>query len=249
MNLAAQAQAWLPDAAILGARPRAAIEAAATQWAARWMTGRGVKVAGWRLDDRGPSAQADRVVRPGVSVEMRSGARARLLTWALALDDADPAASPNDQRVLTAFADRMVADLATALAALSARPPAPEPTEEGAVLIADLASDNGAPLARLVLARSWAVNLAKALAPPPARPSALSLTPRLRAAAKADCAIEAVLGRVRLGLGDLKALAPGDVLVLDTPLDGRVQLRAQASGRPLGLGRHDHHGDDRVVIL
>lgn len=248
-------QSWLPDTALAGPRVRGAVSAAVSAWSMRWFLHRRIGVAGWRMRGDTSAVSAWRGARELVAIDESQRGRARMLGWALGMGDDPPAQTPADRLVLDAFLAKITDDLVAELEAIfeaASQAPSPPPGEpvrrtKAAVLV-DLADADGAQLVSVALSREALVGLCKAGAPP-RRPAQGVLASRRRAAGAAPAAIEAVLGRVRITLRDLHDLAPGDVLMLDTRLDGTVELRTETSGRILARGLHaDVDGRTAVTL-
>jgi len=246
-------QSWLPDTALAGPRVRGAVSEAVSAWSTRWFLHRRIGVTGWRMRGDTSATSAWRGPRGLVAVEEGQRGRARMLGWALGAGDDPLAQTPADRLVLDAFLARITDDLVAELEAVfdttAQAPSSPEPAGRGkAAVLVDLADADGAQLVSIALSREALVALCKATAPS-RRPATDVLAPRRRAAAATPAAIEAVLGRVRITLHDLQGLAPGDVLILDTPLDGTVELRTETSGRILARGHHaDVDGRTAVTL-
>ena len=71
----------------------------------------------------------------------------------------------------------------------------------------------------------------------PARAAAGPLAPLAAALAGRTIDLEAAAGHVSLSLAELRALEPGDVLVLEAPISRGAEIRAAGQGAVLGRGK------------
>jgi flagellar motor switch protein FliM len=188
-----------------------------------------------------------RLPRTVVAVRCPALGRTRLLSWALDVNVEEHDPTVADQRVLKALFARMLEDLAGELEEALDVPKNREAGDgDDTVLLVDLADSNGLKLLSFAVPPATIVTLRKALAGAPATARG-GLTPILIAAASAEVTLDVVVGRAQAGLADVRALAAGDVLVLETPLSGDVQL--VAPGGAVAVAQLVEHEGRRSLAL
>ncbi|HYF22972.1 MAG TPA: FliM/FliN family flagellar motor C-terminal domain-containing protein [Caulobacteraceae bacterium] len=238
------AQPWLPVDALVREAVRAPLDAAVRRWSARWFAGRSVGVPRLAAVPATERPRGDwRVYRRAAAIDCSRQARTRIADLGLDCSLDRLTLGEADRRLVDAFEREVLRDLSQtvedALGVLGDWRPAPETPAEplgrlgGAT--AGLADDRGAPLLTLALPQACLLPLCRESLGPP-RPGEEPPGSRVRALASTPVALEAVLGQAEVALADLKALAPGDVLVLDTRLDGPALLRVAGAGRPVAEG-------------
>jgi hypothetical protein len=210
---------------------RDAIDRALALWSGDWFAERRLRVRTLRAAQTAP-VDIWRLSARGVALCSSERARARLLDWALDRP-ADPAApTPAHRDILTgvetAMFDDLVERMAPSAAAASTGPsiqPAPAPGGGAEIIIED---DQAGELVLVWLPVALLAPRLMAVLPPP-RPG-VALTALTQALSNTPVAVEATLGYAELSFTDLKGLAPGDVLVLETRLDapGQIGLVGQA---------------------
>ncbi|HZG34075.1 MAG TPA: FliM/FliN family flagellar motor C-terminal domain-containing protein [Sphingopyxis sp.] len=220
----AEARPWLPPGALASGRTVSAIRAVVDAWAAHWFTvAPVVSGARWaaRTDDGcdGAEWEVPVTIAEGLSMQARSGATEVVARALVALPGERPARGTQDQALLHAAAATVVGDLRERLArAVPARCAA----RGGAILELTLGDLAGRPVFRLLADEALLAGIARDGVPPKRA---------LPSPAKRDEAIDprpveaaALAGRARIAYADLLDLAPGDVLILDTPCDAAFDL-------------------------
>ena len=238
------AQPWMPPEALVREAVRAPLDAAVRRWSARWFAGRSVGVPRLAAVAASERPRGDwRVFRRAVAIDCSRQVRTRIADWALDCSLDRLSLAEADRKLVDAFEREVLRDLSLTVEDTLGLPgdwrPVPdspvEPLGRLGGATAGLADDRGAPLLTLALPQTCLLPLCRETLGPP-RPAEEPLDSRLRALASTPVALEAVLGRAEVALADLKALAPGDVLVLDTRLDGPALLRLAGAGHPVALG-------------
>jgi hypothetical protein len=242
----ALAREWLPLSAATHDAMRGRIGGVVDQWSARWFAGHGVSLGEVTLCSPGrKERQSDSATATGmadwqgfghdIAVRTLPSARAQLAGLALNAQTHELAQSAADRDLMEALGAAIVADLVRALGAAFGVPvvadgaedkpaasprlatTAADPLGEGGLTIS-LEAGREAPVTLIAL--SWRAILPvckSTFAKPGAarRPS----VPRATTAARTPVVLEASLGRASIALADLRSLAPGDVLILDTTVN------------------------------
>jgi flagellar motor switch/type III secretory pathway protein FliN len=248
---------WLPAAATLHDAVRAPVEASVGAWSRRWFAAPGcdaatiTPVTGVR-SDAGDAPW--RVHGSTVATRLARGMTGRLAERALGRRPEGHAPTAGDRRVLAAFAERIVADLAAELETRGFVAAAEAPPGEAADPFGPLGGalvrvgDGRETLVSAAIPREALVRVCKAGLPPraaqdrPARSIAVVAETAVR--------IEASLGSARLTLAELRGLSPGDVVVLDTLLDAGVELSpAPGCGAPALRARLGELGERLTLTL
>lgn len=234
---------WLPAGALGPLPMERALQPVVDRWAVRWFVDCRVD-ASCRPEGRSAISPVERTIRKdGPASGFLGGSDKRaLLELALGASLEGPPLGDGDHRLLDAFAFRIVEDLIVELDAALDR----EASRDGDRLAMSLVA-RGSRIVQFELPVESVVGLVKGhigrRAPvrlPVSRDVALSAT-RVR--------IEALLGRARLVIGEIGDLAPGDVLVLDRPLDAKVDLRLAEAGRIFAAGKLDREQDKVIVRI
>lgn len=249
-------RAWLPDEALVGPEVRAPVEAAVADWSHAWFAGR-ASLRLTALEPRPPLWAAEL----GASAWQRHGealwiaspapALSRLRAKALDMAATPRTETPRDAALLRGLERRMLSDLARAVERAlgipsAAAPPAPGTGSPGAeCLCAIIAEPSGAEAVRLAIPREPVAAFRKARMSPPRRRDRPA--PRGAALAGARLSIEARLGTAQVTLEELRALAPGDVLLLERRLDEPAELFAAGETEPFARGLLD--AAERMTII
>jgi flagellar motor switch/type III secretory pathway protein FliN len=251
---------WFPPGALLGDALRTRIERALAEWADAWFGGR-AKLKLTALEARPPlwAAELGKASwhRPGgtVALAVPAAAMVRLRSKALDLAVAVREESDRDAVLLRAFERRMLADLASKVEAAigirnaaSAGQPAmmDDPWSEGPALCAIVAEANGAEAVRIAIPMGAAIAFRKTGLPPARR----GPPPQHLGAALGNVRVKvaARLGAAEIGLGDLRGLAEGDVLILDRTLEEPAEILAAGAAQPFARGRLDA-GERLTLVL
>lgn len=225
---------WLPQGVFTHDAVQAALAGLLEEWSQHWFMHRRAEVTATSFE--GLPAEHSMVVGSETAQIMLCGRGKRHLVEALlGVELADVVIAPADHKLLDAFATDAAADLIARVEAM-----APRTGRRGDRLAISL-SLGGREMAFLFLPHDMLVPALKVVLrqrrrPPEAlRRMAEALRPvRLRAAA--------VLGEATLALGDLRHLAIGDVVVLDTSVRDPVDLRLADNGRCIGRGQLGRDG-------
>jgi flagellar motor switch/type III secretory pathway protein FliN len=230
-----RADEWLPAGALDCAPVRAAIADAVAIWSRKWFAGAKLEAASFATHRDGAPPRPSDWQRPGAAVAIAASPAGTLRLAGLALGGelGRLVLSEADRDIIAGLTAAAVADLARGIeGALGIRTSegstAASPTAE-AVLSLSVAEGRGGALLEVAISLAALVQFRKAGLDGKGgkRPPLAHLSPALGAS---PVRIEVRLGRSTLPLGDLAALAPGDVLILDrSPQDG-AELALAPSG-------------------
>lgn len=223
--MSADARAWFPPGLLELASVRNALAERIDGWSSRWFAQGQVRLHRIRLADAAVRTRADE----GHSLDrggMRLGATTRggdLLT-ALALDlpESGMQPTPDDRHVLTPFLEQLLEDLLGSLQETASA----APFGDGAATI-ELSDGGGRLLCWIHLDSASLAALIKA-AMPPQRSATTRLAPRAAALAQTKVGLELRVGSALVPIHALRALGPGDIVVLD---------RATAAGPDIAFPR------------
>jgi flagellar motor switch/type III secretory pathway protein FliN len=189
-----------------------------------------------------------------VSLAVPAPSLARLRGKALDIRVSLRPETERDASLLRGFETRMMADLASrvetalgiGMAGRNAATSAADPWALGASAICGIVAEaDGAEAVRLAVPLEHVVAFRKAgLAPPRRRRASARREDALR---PGKVGVEARLGSAELNIGELRSLAPGDVLVLDRGLDEPTELLIADGGQPFARGRLD--GAERITLI
>ena len=218
---------WLPLNSALLDDVRGRLASAVAAWSSTWFGQTGVSLS--RLDRRGRGQDAIdggtswHYGRSGLSISGSKRAKDRLLELALDTNLNQVLLTDKDRVLLGAYADELVGDLTGRLEAAlviasdlqSPRVAALDPNTHAGGLTATLADAHGAPLIGISIALEAVMPLY--LSRLPQRGPASEPLQRLSSAVATEpVALEVNLGQAELSMSELKGLAVGDVLVLDS---------------------------------
>jgi hypothetical protein len=256
--MSAEPRLWLPAGALDCAPVRAAAVGAVEAWSRKWLAGAQAAAAGFEACS-GPAprrAPPWRLHGPGLALALSGADMLRLAGLALGTDVERRVLSEVDRDMIGRLAAAAAADLARMLetafgvAPAGAGEPAAadDPFAGGGGLVIAVRDGEGRPLLHAALAGAAIVPFAKAaIRTDKRRQPALA---RLgRAIGSTSIRVEARLGAAALGLGDLAALAVGDVLILDRAIDDGVALMLAPAARPFARAEIDFHGETVSLIL
>jgi hypothetical protein len=248
-----EARDWLPPGAIDGAGVRDRVADAVGDWSARWFAASRVQVSDLVQAKGGARDDADgdwRVHRGGIALRQSRMMSQRLQEQALGQSFDGLLLSEVDRRVLAGFSQALMSDLTESLEILfgltgEARPtPAVVPDlfgPQGGFVFT--LSDGRDPLLSVGVPAAAMVALAKSALPPPPRPARPGGT-LVAALASTGVTLEACLGRADLSLAEVRDLARGDVIVLDTALNDGGEITLSGEDAPFlhaALGHLDGH--------
>ncbi|WP_425999049.1 FliM/FliN family flagellar motor C-terminal domain-containing protein [Caulobacter sp. DWR1-3-2b1] len=244
-----QARSWAPPSIAESPALRAKVAEAVSDWSFAWFARFRLTVGRWDIVRGDPWTGVEGVRVEGQALGLARGERAaqRLHERAFGVDLSATPLSEADRRVVDGFAremfDDLLAGLERALSLGDFRPEAAA-TWDGGIKIG-LTDDSGAVLVWLVAPLAAVLPICRsALAPP--RPRAPPLG-RRAALAAAAVRLDVILGSADLTIGELRTLAPGDVLVLDRGLHDPVALVIPGSERPF-LNAHMKPADDHTTL-
>lgn len=236
--MSGEARDWLPAGALDTPAVRRAFEDAVAGWSKRWFPAARPAAAGFAAHRAGAPLPATSWHGYGTATALAADP-VRLAGLALGASPAGLVLSEVDRDILGRFAGRIAADLASALdQAIGRSPPAEgesgvvveNPLPDGGFLFA-IAEGGGEPVVHAAVPPVAMVPFRKSLLRGARRPRP-ALARLGRAAGATPVRIEAQLGAAVLALGDLAALAPGDVLILDRTIEQGAALALQRSRRP-----------------
>lgn len=241
-------RAWLPRGVGTGEEVRAAVKRTVADWSEQWFGQDTVSLSTLRPVEGAPEG-VDRAGwrRHGAAVGINCGGRAaqRVLGWALdtRLDLLE--LTDNDQLLIDAFGERLFGDLTARLeTALGVAGDLPDrrpidPFDGQGGVIASLVDAHGGTVVALALPQDAIAAFCRARAPAP-RPATAPLLDRAAALNPETITLEAQLGRAELSLGELRTLAVGDVLVLNTGVGDAIDLGLPGAGAAPLRGRLTH---------
>ena len=220
---------WLPADIALRPAVRARIEEAVAAWSADWFAGRAIGVSQVRTVARFKDGDGRRIQGGATAVSYSDRASKRLLDWALDVRLDQAVLTPLDQKVLDGFERRLVEALLVKLdSALAAKPATGATFGPLGGLEVALSDAQSGDLLSLAVPLEAVLSLARASLPAPGPRGPLDDLGG--ALGDTDVVIDITLGQSDLRLADLRTLAAGDVLILDTPLDGAGHVTLAGTG-------------------
>lgn len=234
-------QAFTPDAIC------EALADPVAKWSQRWFVREAATVAAARHDS-GPQPivppQVQRVDGAVATATLAGRGKRQMLETALDVVLAEQMPGEGDHRLLDAFATEIVEDLVAGIDGFLGGPVAP--TQAGGRIVASIAIGH-VELLSIAFPDHALVARLKGRCRPLRRTTG---TPVGRLAALRDTVLvaEAVLGRVRLPVGEVEQFAVGDVLLLDQLLADKIALRLAAQGDPIAKGRLERSRDGKVAL-
>ncbi|MDB5440000.1 MAG: surface presentation of antigen protein, partial [Caulobacteraceae bacterium] len=224
-----EAREWLPVSSQQTAFVRAQLDKAAAAWSEAMFAKARVRIADVRAGARG----GDEWQVWGKFVGVRCPPRGadRIAEWSLGAAFDQVNFSPIDRTVVDAFTARVVRDIALRLerafgwdgAARDEPGLTSDLFDAAGGVEASVTDDMGRQAITLAIPAATVIAAFKASLGPRARPPR-PLTPFKQALAATPIAIEAILGRASLSLADFRTMAAGDVLILDTDVNGTAEM-------------------------
>ena len=209
--MSADARPWFPPGTLELASVRRAVAGHIERWSARWFAQGHVRLhrirpadAIARRPDDGPARHCG---GSRICATLRGGDL--LAALVLDLDAAEARPTPTDRTLLAPFVDEMLDDLLNGLKEIAS----PAPFGDPAATI-ELSDGGGRVLCSIHLDRASIVALVKA-ALPSQRSARSTLSSRAEALAPTRVALEMRVGGAEVPIHALRALGPGDILVLD----------------------------------
>ena len=238
---------WLPPEAAIGEPVRTKVREAVDRWSEHWFSKSSVRLSDLEPITAARAARTDpddwRGGRGAISVK-RAGMAWRLLNLALDVRLELLRLTERDRKLLDAFERTVVEDLVLKVEqALGAMPvPAEADSHPGnpygrlGGVMASLTDDAGMALLSLAIPLETLLPLCVPIAPGRlTRDEQLgSLTGALATTA---ITVEANLGEATVRLEDLRALAPGDVLILDRAIDEGLEITLAGSRHVLARAK------------
>ena len=243
--MAGSARSWLPDSAFTIDRARRALGAALETWSRAWFSEARVSLTRVALeespgrDDGGISPDA----ADGTAIALSPRGKRRLFETICAVDLAELSLGEAEHRAIGAVTREAALDL---LKAFDLGVPEPHSGDDkvvrltvcvGGQELAVVRAPCGAVAARLTSA------VARSTTP------RAGLVRRSRAIGSASVRLDAIVGRGALALGELNALNPGDIVILDRELEEGIALTLAGSSRVLLYGQLGRDGSMPALHL
>jgi len=225
-----QAGEWLPDDAFTEEAVRLALAEQVSGWSNRWFARAQTEISAVRMS-AGKSRLAQSLLVRGVTTEADLSGRGKrtLLEGALGVDLSELTLTESDHKVLDAFATEAVKDMLSALDRMG------EGKSGGAMLSVSLSLE-GKEMVVVTLSCQVLIPAMKAASGGVCH-SDKALRSRTEGLKQVELIVEGFLGQAELTLDDLKGLALGDVVVLDSSLKSPIELRLHSSKQCVGRGR------------
>lgn len=223
------AWSWLPDGA-LGAPPvLSVIDRAVADWCGRWWTGGGLMRQRLTFTATG---SPDIVVQTAcVSVRATPASVESLAGLALDMDLSLIEQSEDDRSVINAMAAAICRDLAGTLdTALDSGTDKGAGRDRSGPILIEFTDDAGRRVLTIETSRAMLADVRRVALPEPPGDASRPLVPIRRAIADTNVSLSAIVGSAEIALPDLRRLAPGDVIVLNRPLDQPLDLVADVGG-------------------
>jgi flagellar motor switch/type III secretory pathway protein FliN len=237
------APAWLPIDVAARDEVQSAFGRALSDWSAQWFVRPPLLVTGcWATRHPDETCAGAAWKRPNAAVAVSCPARgaARLAGWALDADLQRAPRRPADRRLVRVFERALVDDLAAraegalGVAAAPGGLPPPPLGPMGGVIVA-ISDEAGEELLRLAAPMEVLLPLCQASLPPP--PPADRMGKVVQALSGADLTIEARLGVAKITVGDLRGLAPGDILMMEQDLTEAVEVFLAGTNAEFARGK------------
>lgn len=230
---------WLPADLATRDPIRTRVETVIADWGARWFPRHGARAASFEAISAraasGGSGEGWIIPRKAIGVSCSKAARTRLTGWALDLPVEPVGLTAADAALLEGLQTRLLNDLVDTLEAAldigDGEKGGPFRRLGGAVVaITDV---RGSALLSIAIPFTAVAALCRSALPAASRkPGALAA--RRAALGSTRVRLEATLGRAEIGLSDLRGLAPGDVLVLNSRTDEPIELALAGSNGVVG---------------
>jgi len=251
---------WLPVDVTEREPVRASISAAVADWSGRWFSKRTVSASRYVTSAAASRSAVDGSGwrRPGrtIAIDCPRRVMSKLLDWSLDARLDQLLLTPLDRKVVQSFEKRLLEDLAssveTALAYASHPAALPLVTDDPfggrGGLEVGLADGEGDPLLSLAIPLDTLLPLCKSMFPERVRRS-VRLDSMLAALSSVRVPVEVNLGRAEVSIKEIQALAPGDILILDTILDDGALLNLSGSTAPFARGQLGESENHRALII
>lgn len=212
---------WLPDSALNAPGVLSVVDGVLEEWAARWF--RSFRLVRHRMDF-GATPAVEPIIASAASLLVRGAADKEdiLVGQALGLEIARLERTDDDEAVLDAFRQRLIADLVRTLETAFAVDEALIASASGRVAL-ELRDEDGRKMLTIETTRSVLAQVRRRSLP--AKPVDQRPLAGLEAAvADLPVALNARLGSSLVSLSEARRLAPGDVIMLDHALDAPFDL-------------------------
>jgi len=221
---------WLPPDAFTEDAVRPALDQTVSVWSARWFVGARAVISAVHPGGVKPRMAQSLQVKGGVpQAELPGRGKRTLLEAALGTDLSGLTLTECDHRVLDDFAAEAIKDLLAALDSLG------EGGANGPSLCVTLSLE-GKEMVCITLPGGVLIPTMKAAIGAVRRRGAAPRS-RVDALKPVKLMAEGLLGRAEVTLDDLRDLAVGDVVVLDSSLKSMVELRLPGNSQRIGRGR------------
>jgi flagellar motor switch/type III secretory pathway protein FliN len=239
---------WLPLEIVGHTAVRAALADAVEAWSDHWFRRHRLTVGSIVAATAGSAARDGgwswKRFGEAVAINLSANSPTPFAAWLLDGEGDPLLTSAADRVILDDLETTMLADLATRIeqnlgmagAMQDGVAEIADPLGEDGGAVVGLKEASGAAVLRLAIPRPVMAGFVKTKAPR-RRPAAHRPDPRVEALRATEVRLEACLGAAELSLADLQNLAPGDVLVLDTRLDGLAALTVEGGVSPLAAAR------------
>lgn len=253
-------QAWLPVDVAGREAVHKTIGRAISDWSSQWFARSQVIVSQFRAVLHEPAAEMGAewtVHRELVAISCSARAAARLVGWALDVDPAQLATRKADRPLLRLFEQALIGDLAHKIE----RAAGMEPVEQGQArprklgepfgrlggAVVELADEVGASLCRLAVPLEVVLPLCRSPTEPRSKKPPMGKF--VHALGAADLTVEASLGVAEVPVADLRALAPGDVLVLKRGVADPIDISLSGSTAPFAQAKLIDFEGEMILAL
>lgn len=232
---------WLPLNAAMNDEVRKRLDTAVCAWSSAWFGKTSVRLSKLEKGRRGHNSidggAGWQRYRSRLAISVSKRAVYQLLDLALDANLNQILLTETDRLLLDAFAEELLGDLTTRVEAAleiegeDQRPPRSviDAIGQPGGLIANLTDNQGSPLLAIAVPLEAIMPLYMATFPP-ARRASEPLQRLSAAVAPESLSLEVNLGQADLSMSELKGLAPGDVLVLDTLLSDSAAVCLPGGG-------------------
>lgn len=248
------ARDWVPESALVAPSVLSEIDAVVAAWSRQWFAHRAferIRPAASRSVGKAVANQTDwRSFAPGIAIGWSIGVANGLACNALALGGLVLKTSEADDRLMRHYADRIVRELAQALAKLFgvAVGPSDKVADPADGIEFQLVSAGKWPGLSLKIAKEALAGLCKrrcaAFRPPPA-----AKIPLAEALAALSVDVEASLGHAQISARELQTIAPGDIIILETAATDPVLLQSTLTHAVLKELKLAREGDELQLTV
>jgi Type III flagellar switch regulator (C-ring) FliN C-term len=255
-----QSRDWLPNDAVAGAEVRSALETVIEGWSLHWFGERSLSIATMRGHAAGwvPSHSRAEWMNFGDGIHLDWSERTQMGIARHALD-ARPdmnAHSDDDRKLLNSFAFRIAKDLVQRLdqelkfgsvvSVLEDLQPSTDPFCPTGGVDLLIAADGAVPSIAVALETSALVPVRKATCAP-FKAQVLEAFDLVGALGPSRIDFSIPVGAAQMSARELHGLAPGDVVILDHPVDRPLSLVSQATARPLFTAALNSDGQNLIL--